>query len=423
MTLKQTLPITAFLTLGAGLLAGCNSPAPTTSTGSTTGEGTASTTGSSGTAAGGAKRPAVTAAPIEFGGPEVTIGLVASKTGDLQPWGVDCVAGAQLAVAEFNKTRKEGEFKVKLLEEDSASDPKQGQTATDRLLSKGAVGIIGEVASGITAQIAESAYKAGVPVVAVGATRTDLTDRGANVFRVCYTDAFQGPVMARFAFEDLGLKNIAIMTDNEQPYSVGLSESFRKKFTELGGTIVAEEFYKSKDTQFTPQITNIKSKSPDGLFLSGYFTEVGQIARQVGEQQLNVKLLGGDGWDSQEILTGGGDSIVGGYFCNHYNSKENRPEVSQFLSKWKSANGGKEPGTTMGALGYDATMLLCDALKRSTAPNTKALIEAIDNTENFPGVSGSITLKGHGGNPPKRALVVEITKEGQNFAKAFEYFQ
>ena len=77
----------------------------------------------------------------------------------------------------------------------------------------------------------------------------------------------------------------------------------------------------------------------------------------------------------------------------------------------------------MGALGYDATMLLCDALKRSTAPNTKALIEAIDNTENFPGVSGSITLKGHGGNPPKRALVVEITKEGQNFAKAFEYFQ
>lgn len=404
------------LTIGAATLFGCGQPA--TNAENNTSSTTGGTEGGGGGETAGGKRPAVSGTPRAIEGDTIKIGIVASLNGALKPWGDDSYNGAKMAVSEINEAGGIGGKKVELLVEDSGSDPKQGQTAADRLISAGVVGIVGEVASGITAQIAQSAYKAGVPVVAVGATRTDLTDIGNNIFRVCYTDDLQGPVMARFAYEDLGLRNMAVLTDNQQPYSQGLSASFKKKFEELGGKVVGEEFYKSNDTQFQAQITNIKGMNPDGIFMSGYFTEVGVIAREVKDQGLNVKMLGGDGWDSTDLHKTS-DAIHGGYFCNHYNNKEDRPEVKSFLEGWQKMYKA-EPGTAMGALGYDATKLMMDAIGRAEAKDTAGIIAALDNTENFQGVSGAITLKGHNGNPPKRALVVELTPEGQVFAKAFQ---
>lgn len=404
------------LAVAAGLLIGCG-PSGSTTTAETPGaEKSTETTA-------GAKRPMPTVSGPKIEGDTVKIGLVASLNGELKPWGDDSKRGVELAVEEINAAGGINGKKVELLIEDSGSKPEQGKTAADRLIAKGVVGIVGEVASGITAQIADSAFAAGVPVVAVGATRTDLTDKGANIFRVCYTDDFQGPVMARFAYEELRLRRLAIMTDIKQPYSQGLSESFKKKFAELGGEIVSEESYNSGDQQFNAQLTNIKGKNPDGMFLSGYFTEVGLIARQARDVGLNVKLLGGDGWDSQDLLAGGGEGILGGFFCNHYNNQEDRPEVKAFLDKWKAKHNGQLPATTMGALGYDSMMLMADAVKRAETPDAAGIIKALEATEGFKSVSGEITLKGKGGNPPKRALVVEVTKNGQVFRKAYDFFE
>jgi branched-chain amino acid transport system substrate-binding protein len=351
---------------------------------------------------------------------KIKIGLVASINGDLKPWGMDSQSGALLAVDEINAAGGIGGKQVQLLVEDSGSKPDQGKTAAERLIEKGAVALVGEVASGITIQIANAASVKKVPVVAVGATKTDLPGIGEYVFRVCYTDDLQGPVMATFAFEDLGLKNVAIMTDNKQPYSQFLSKAFRDSFTKQGGKIVDEQFYETGQTQFAAQLTQLKAKNPDGVFLSGYFNEVGPIVRQAKEAGINAKFMGGDGWDSAEILTSGGEAILGSYFCNHYNDKEDRAEVKTFLDAWKAKIGGV-PGTTMGALGYDAVKLVIDSMKRAKDPSSSAeVLKAISETENFSGVSGAITLKGQGGNPPKRALIVQLTKEGQVFEKAME---
>lgn len=397
---------------------GCSKSGDSTSGGETT--ATTATAGPNATGGpSGSTRPSPTAKGNEATGDTIKIGLVASLNGELKPWGDDCEKGARLAVEEFNAAGGVNGKKIELMIADSASKPEQGKSAAEKLISDGVLAIIGEVASGITLQMANSAFDKGIPIVAVGATKTTITDIGTNVFRVCYTDDLQGPVMAKFAYEELGLRNVAIMTDKAQPYSTGLSDSFRAYFEKLGGKIVDEQFYESKQTQFGPQLTNLKAKNPDGLFLSGYFTEVGPIARQAAEAQLKVKLLGGDGWDSTELNTSGGAAIVGGYFCNHYNNEEDRPEVKAFLDKWKAKYGGL-PATTMGALGYDATLLVCEALKRSTALTSEALIAAIEDTVDFPGVSGAITLKGMNGNPPKRALVVEVTSTGQVAKKAYE---
>lgn len=392
-----------------GLMAGCGPKE----------EGAAS--GSTGTGpAGGGKPAGLKPGPQEPNPDMIKIGLVASINGELKPWGEDSQAGALLAVDEINKAGGIGGKQVQLLIEDSGSKPEQGKTAAERLIAKGAVALVGEVASGITAQMANAAAEKKVPVVAVGATKTDLPGIGQHVFRVCYTDDLQGPVMGTFAYEELGLRNVAIVTDNKQPYSQYLSKTFRASFEAQGGKIVDEQFYESGNTQFSGLLTNLKAKNPDGLFLSGYFTEVGPIVKQAAEAGIKAKYLGGDGWDSSEILTSGGDAILGGYFCNHYNNKEDRPEVKTFLEKWAAAFGGV-PGTTMGALGYDAINLVAAAMKTAKDPNSSAeVLTAIANTENFPGVSGVVTLKGKGGNPDKRALVVKLEKDGQVFEKAYE---
>jgi branched-chain amino acid transport system substrate-binding protein len=351
----------------------------------------------------------------------IPIGLVASQNGDLKPWGADSVKGAQLAVEEFNAAGGVDGKKVNLVIADSNSKPETGKSAAEKLISTDKViGILGEVASGITAQMGQVATEKGIPLIAVGATKTTLTEGKPNMFRVCYTDAFQGPVMAKFAYDVLKLRNVALMTDKKQPYSTGLSDSFRDYFIKLGGKIVDEEFYETGQTQFQGQLTNLKGKQPDGLFMSGYFNETGPIARQAKEAGLDVKMMGGDGWDSSEILQTGGDAILGSFFCNHYNNKEDRPEVKDFLKKWAAKYDGTVPATTMGALAFDATALMCDALKRAKTKDAKGLQDAIEDTVGFKGVSGEITLKGNHGNPPKRAIVVQLQKEGQVFAKAYE---
>ena len=407
----------AALTLGAF---GCNPPAEPASTGGTPG---AKTDG--GGAPANAARPALTGDVVAIGD-TIKIGKIASVTGDNKDWGDDSLAGAQMALDEFNASGGIPGKKIEMVFGDSASKPEQAKTATEKVLSEGVVAIVGEVSSGNTIQIAKAAFPLGVPVIAVGATRTDLTNEGEHVTRVCYTDDFQGPVMAKFAYEDLGLRKVGIVTDNKLPYSQGLSKSFRDKFIALGGEIVDEVFYETGQTDFQGQITQVKAKNPDGLFLSGYYPEVGPMSQQIraaGMTNDKVKLLGGDGWDSPQILVSGGDAIIGTYFCNHYNNKEDRPEVQEFLKKWAAKHGGKEPRTTMAALGYDAMMLTLQTLKSSGAKNSVELAKALNDVEDFHAVSGSIKLKGRGGNPDKRALVVEIRPQSEGFQvfkKAFE---
>ncbi len=404
----------AFLALGAF---GCKPPEPTTGNETTGGQNSASTEPEST----GGGRPAPTSDGPKVEGDVIKIGLVASQNGELKPWGADSIQGAKLAEDEINAAGGIKGKKVQIIVGDTQSKAEVGKTAAEKLVAQDKViGILGEVASGITMPVADVAYANGIPLIAIGATKPEISDTGTNIFRVCYTDNFQGPVMAKFAYERLGLRKIAVMTDNKQPYSQFLSKSFSEYFTKLGGTIVGEQNYESGATQFSGQLTAIKGLSPDGMFLSGYFTEVGPIAKQAHLMGMKgVKFLGGDGWDSSQLITSGGEAIIGGYFCNHYNNQEDRPIVKSFLEKWKTKYGG-EPGTTMGALGYDAAMLMFDALNRADNLTAKDAIAALENTEGFAGVSGDITLKGKHGDPEKRALVVEVTQQGQKFAAAYE---
>ena len=353
-------------------------------------------------------------------GDVIKIGIVASLSGPLIPWGTDAYNGAQLAVDQVNASGGIAGRQVELLVQDCASTPEGGKIGTEALIAAGVVGLLGTVSSGITQPMARVSSEHGIPHVVVGGTKSGLT-KDPNVFRVCYTDDFQGPVMAKFAYDTLGLRKVALMTDSKQPYSSYLSESFRKFFVGLGGEIVAEQFYESGQSNFLYELVKIKEGDPEGIFLSGYFNEVGPIAMQAGQVGLeDVKLLGGDGWESMELIDSGGDAIIGGFFCNHYSNDEQRPEVQNFVTAWRERH-DDPPGTSMGALGYDAAALLMDAIARAGSTDAEAVIEALGNTVGFKGVTGAITLKGLGGDAARPALVLRVTRDGFVPAKTMSY--
>ncbi|MEO7453169.1 MAG: ABC transporter substrate-binding protein [Fimbriimonadales bacterium] len=339
-------------------------------------------------------------------GDTIKVGLIASLSGSEKPWGDESRKGAQLAVDEANAAGGINGMQIELISEDTGGQPASGKTATERLVSsKKVLAVLGEVASGVTGPAAEVCQGAGVPIISIGSTRTALSETGNMFFRVCYTDAFQGAMLAKFAYDTLGLKNVAILTDRQLPYSVGLSGDFKASFEALGGKIAAEDFYEKGTTDFKAQLTNLKASTPDGLFCSGYFTEIGPIARQRADVGLDVPMFGGDGWDSTELLNSGGDGIMGAYYSNHYSNLEDRAEVKDFVTKFKEKYDA-EPANAMGALGYDAALVLIDSLKRASAMNSKSLRDAIAATSGLKAVSGMITM-GPDGNAQKPGLILK----------------
>lgn len=357
-----------------------------------------------------AQRPVSTGPGNVTEGDTIKIGMIASLSGPEKPWGEESVNGARLLIDEINEAGGINGKKIELIVEDTAGEPATGKSATEKLIGeRKVVAILGEVASGVTAPSAQVAQERGVPIISIGSTRIDLSNIGNMFFRVCYTDEFQGAMMAKFAYEDLGLRNVAILTDKKLPYSVGLSNNFRDYFTRLGGKIATEAFYEKDQTDFKGQLTNIKAANPDGLFCSGYFTEIGPIARQKKDVGLDVPMFGGDGWDSSELLQAGGEGIIGTYYSNHYSNLEDRQEVKDFVSKFERKY-KRVPANAMAALGYDAALVLVDSLKRAKSLDSKGIRDAIAEAKDVPGVSGSITI-GPDGNARKPGIVLTAIKK------------
>jgi branched-chain amino acid transport system substrate-binding protein len=250
-----------------------------------------------------------------------------------------------------------------------------------------------------------------VPMITPASTNPDVTATGDYIFRVCFIDPFQGTVMARFASENLKLKRVAILKDQGQPYSTGLAANFQTAFIKLGGEIVADESFTATDTDFKAQLSSIKARNPDGVFIPGYYTQVGTVGRQARELGITVPLLGGDGWDSPKLFEAAGSALEGCYFSNHYSAEDPSPAIQNFIQKYKARYNDKVPDA-MAALGYDAMQVLADAMKRAKSLSGPDLRDAITATQNFAGVTGNITIDANR-NAEKPAVVLQI--KGQSY--------
>lgn len=352
---------------------------------------------------------------------EIKIGLLNEMTGGNATIGTAAANGAKLAIKEINANGGLLGKQIKAVVADNKSEPSESANAMTKLLTQDKVVAVTGTFSSSNAIAAASVAEANkTPYLVAGATNPKVTvdEKTKNVkkyiYRVCFIDPFQGTVAANFAAKDLKVKKAAMLVDNSSDYSKGLAEFFEAAFTKEGGTIVANEAYLQKDTDFKATLTKIKSKDMDILYVPGYYEEVGKIVKQAREMGITVPIVGADGWDSPKLgEIASASALNNTYFTNHYSVEDTSPKAKAFVEAYTKEYGQKPEA--LAVLGYDAVYVLADAIKRANSTDSAKIIEALAATKDFPAISGVTTInKTH--DADKNAVVIEM-KDGKQVFK------
>lgn len=352
---------------------------------------------------------------------EIKIGLLNEMTGGNATIGTAAANGAKLAIKEINANGGLLGKPIKAVVADNKSEPSEAANAMTKLLTQDkVVAVTGTFSSSNAIAAASVAEASKIPYLVAGATNPKVTvdEKTKNVkkyiYRVCFIDPFQGTVAANFAAKDLKVKKAAMLVDNSSDYSKGLAEFFEAAFVKEGGTIVANEAYLQKDTDFKATLTKIKSKDLDILYVPGYYEEVGKIVKQAREMGITVPIVGADGWDSPKLGEIASTSALNNtYFTNHYSVDDTSPKAKAFVEAYTKEYGQKPEA--LAVLGYDAVYVLADAIKRANSTDAGKIIEALAATKDFPAISGITTInKTH--DADKNAVVIEM-KDGKQVFK------
>jgi branched-chain amino acid transport system substrate-binding protein len=325
-----------------------------------------------------------------------------------------------MAADEVNAAGGINGRKIKVISEDDQSKQEEAANAVTKLISKDSVlAVIGEVASSASLAAAPICQSNKVPMITPSSTNDTVTQKGDYIFRICFTDSYQGENQAVFANQWCTTngkpKSIAMLTDVKSDYSQGLAKVVTAKFTALGGKIVGTQGYANGDSDFRSQLTAIKASNPSLLYVPGYYTDIGQIAIQARDLGITAPLLGGDGWESPKLIEIGGKALEGCIYTNHYFYGDSNPVVSNFVRKYKERYG--QTPDSLAALGYDAMKTLADSMKRASKLDGPSLRDAIGQTKGLVGVTGTINI-GPDRNAMGKSLVIEEIKNGQLTLKA-----
>jgi branched-chain amino acid transport system substrate-binding protein len=347
-------------------------------------------------------------------GDRILLGHVGSMTGSEATFGDSTDKGIRLAIEAANARGGVRGKQIDVKTYDSQGKPEEAAVAATRLIVNDKVTILlGEVASSRSLAMAPIADANKAPMITPSSTNPRVTkDQGKVrpfVFRVCFIDPFQGTVMAKFSRDTLKISKVAILRDVGNDYSMGLADYFLSKLKELGGTIVDDQSYKAGDQDFKAQLTAIKGKNPEAVYVPGYYTDVALIIRQARELGMKVPFMGGDGWDSAKLYEIGGKALDGCYFSNHYSADDPSPRIQDFVKRYKEKFGQVPDG--LAAQGYDAGQVAVDAMTRAKDFSGASIKEALEQTRDFPGVTGIITINAdHDAVKPAVVLKIEGSK-------------
>jgi branched-chain amino acid transport system substrate-binding protein len=347
------------------------------------------------------------------GSDKVRVGVFMSLTGSTANFGISSTNGIKMAADEVNGAGGINGKQIEILVQDDRSDASEAATIVTKFVTQDQVhAILGEVASSRSIAAAPIAQNAKIPMLTPSSTNPEVTRKGNFIFRSCFIDPVQGAAIAQFAARTLGAKRAAIMVDRKNDYSTGLEKVISATFTKMGGTMVGTQSYQEGDQDFNAQLTDLKGKNPEVIFVPGYYNDVGLIAKQARDKGITVPLVGGDGWDSAQLYAIGGTALNGSFFTNHYSPYDTDPKVVKFVNDYK-ARFGAIPDA-LAATAYDAAKIMFDAIKRANSLDGTAIRDALAATKDYPGVTGNVTFN-ENRDAVKPIVMIEI-KDGGTYA-------
>lgn len=347
----------------------------------------------------------------------IRIGGLAPLTGDAASYGVAVNNAIQMAVEDINANGGIDGKQIEYIYYDEKGDTTEATNAYNKLVQDDkVVAIIGDVTTKPTLAVAQTSQQDNIPIITATATAAEVTLTGPNIFRACFTDPFQGELMASYASEKLGATKVAVLSDMADDYSSGIAEAFVAKAEELGMQVVADEKYQDGDVDFKSQLTNIKGQNPDVLFLPVYYEDLRLISAQAKEVGVTAQLCGADGWDS--VLTDNFDSSVlnGGVFCSQYSTESTDERVQNFISTYKEKY--EMDPNMFAVLAYDATNMMAQAISDAGSTDSQAIIDAMAALE-YDGLTGRMTFD-EDRNPQKSAVIVSIQDNAYKFVENYD---
>ena len=349
---------------------------------------------------------------------EIKIGGNVEMTGGVANYGNQALSGMKLAFKQVNESGGVLGKKINLILADNKSEPAEAANATTKLITQDKVSIVmGPIVSSNVLATVKIAEDNKVVVMTPTGTNEKITVDNGKVrpfaFRACFIDPFQGRVMANYATKSLKAKTAVIYIDSSSDYSKGVAAAFEETFVKNGGKVAGKEAFLQKDQDFKATLTKIKAMNADIVFIPAYYEEVGKIVKQARELGINQPLLGTDGWDNPKVVEiAGAAALNNTFFSNHYSSQDSDPNVRKFIEAYKAEY--KEEPSSMAALGYDAAMIVIDAIKRANTTDAAKVKEAMEQTKNLQVSTGIVTMDSNH-NPIKSAVVIEMKDGKQTF--------
>jgi branched-chain amino acid transport system substrate-binding protein len=349
-------------------------------------------------------------------GDTIKIGGAFALTGDEASLDLPAANGAQLAVKEINANGGIMGKKIDFVVHDSKYQMDvTAQVARQFVEQDKVVAVVGFTDSDSVLAAGPIIQKAGIPFITAGATSPKLPEQvGDLMFLACFGDNVQAAAGAEFAFNKFG-KTAYLLSDKGVEYTTLLGGYFKARFTQLGGTIVLEDTYEDKATDFSPQITKLKalSKQPDFYYIAAMPYNIGPVLKQLRDAGLNGPVVGGDGYDTPDLVSVAGSASENTYFTTHalMDAQGGTEGIKKFITAYNKEY-GHDPENAFAALGYDSVYLLADAITRAKSTDAQAIKKALEDTKGFKAITGAITFA-TGSHVPQKGVTMILVKDGK----------
>ena len=349
--------------------------------------------------------------------PTINVGLITELTGSLSAFGASCKNAAELRVARIDDQGGIDiggtKYNLKLVIADSQSTAEGAVAAAQSLIrEETVVALVGPIASLEAVPVADVAEAAQVPMITPGSTAPKTTLDAAGkpkqwIFRTCFTDAWQGAVLAKFADGYFRAKKAAVLYDPASEAPKIQAELFKQDFEKGGGTVVAYETYKSGDKDYSAVFAKIKKATPDVVFLPGYYNDVAVQLAQAHAGGLAVPFLGSDNWGSVDFLKLAGKNAEGCFYSAHYNPDRRNELTGGFVISYKKRFGDQVPDD-VAALTWDAFGLLAEALGKAGKPDRKLVRDALAGIREYDGATGKLKFPVGSGDPVTTTVMFKV---------------
>ncbi len=347
----------------------------------------------------------------------IKIAVILAITGSSIDSDDDGWQGALLAAEQINSQGGIVGRRVEVLKFDTFSTPIGAIKAARGAVNANVAGVVGANWSSQTLPIAKVMQQAGIPLITPSATHPDITKTGDYIFRRVFTDTFQGSALAKFAYADLQASTAVVLRNVSETYSMSLTESFTSSFNSYGGEVLWQGDYKTNTSDFSNILEKVGELAPEVVFLPSYERDGGIILRQAGALGLELRFLGGDGWE-RNIADLAGEAADGSFYLAQWHHESPEPESKKLVALYYRLEQRNNHPSSIFAMTFDTVSLLIDAIKRAGSVDRKEIQKALSQTKDYQTSTGLLTFDSNGDPVSSYVSMLQFVNGEAQFYKA-----